>query len=333
MPSCRKYTVNWPRWWYQWLSMIDRSIAARGTAKSSRSPFISRHVAISVASSIPPSTFLALAMLWSSAGMRSELQVGLGSWPNCGACAGEGEATNSATAPGTIAICSASWPSVLAFSCGRHPSRLSGTRSRTRRVVRASSSSSRSMPSMSGIGLPFHLLDPAPDAVYQKRPALRQLLAIAFREQADRRVAERDRGPPALFLEPVLKVRGHAERHHERSRDLEQRGPLDCLHVTPQVSVAVAQVAEPAAAGPSLELHGHGGVVVPLVGGAYLLEQRRERRGDGRADVNFLHDVERQIVDGWGDCGHGCFLGLVSLSPLLASCSARCLIRVSWSRQ
>lgn len=44
--------------------MTDRSIAARGIAKISRSPFIMRHVAIRVASSIPPRIYFAFTMLW-----------------------------------------------------------------------------------------------------------------------------------------------------------------------------------------------------------------------------------------------------------------------------
>ena len=63
-------------------------------------------------------------------------------------------------------------------------------------------------------------------------------------------------------------------RHHQRSRDLEQRGSLDRLHVTPQVPVAVTEVAEPAAAGPGLERKRHGSAGLSFVGRADLLEQR-----------------------------------------------------------
>src|SRR6476646_10606649 len=292
--------------------MTDRSIAARVVAKSSRSPFVSRHVAVSARSSIPPSTCFAVAMLWSSAGMSSELLAGLGSCPTWGARAGDGEAMSWATPPGTIATCSASSPSVLAFSCGRHPSRLSGTRSRTRRVVTASSSSSRSMPSISAIQLPsvlsanrLQLLHPAPNPVDQERPALRERLTIAVGKQAQCRVTERDRGPAVGLLEPVLQIRRHGERHHQRSSDLEQRGSPDRLHVTPQVPVAVTEVAEPAAAGPRLERHRHRCAVVSFVRGAHLLEQRRKGRGEGRANVGLLRNAERQVLDSWGDRGHG----------------------------
>src|SRR3954471_8880979 len=54
----------------------------------------------------------------------------------------DGAAASDATPPGTVAMCSASWPSDHDFSCGFHARCASGTRSRTRLVVSASCSSS-----------------------------------------------------------------------------------------------------------------------------------------------------------------------------------------------
>jgi hypothetical protein len=54
------------------------------------------------------------------------------------------------SAPGTFAVCSASWPSEDDFGCGLQVSLASGTRSSTRRVVFASVSSSASRGSAMG---------------------------------------------------------------------------------------------------------------------------------------------------------------------------------------
>ena len=82
----------------------------------------------------------ALRTLCSSVGISSALVAACG-WVNCGGCAVDCIAS-SATPAGTVAMCSASWPSVIDFGCGFHPRCSCGTRSSTRLVVCASCSSS-----------------------------------------------------------------------------------------------------------------------------------------------------------------------------------------------
>ena len=109
--------------------MIERSMAIRGSAR----PFLvtlhhsprgqeGRVIHFS-------QDGFAVAMLFSSAGtLRGLLRarvLELRAWTG-------DSATNSATAPGVIATCSARSPSVLDFGCGFQPSLSSGTRSRTR---------------------------------------------------------------------------------------------------------------------------------------------------------------------------------------------------------
>ncbi len=121
----------------------------RGIAMISRSPSSTFHVAMIAVSSIEPSAALACFTMFSSAGNNSLTCVAAGC-TNAGRCI-EGCATICATLPGTVAICSASCPSDIDFSCGFHPRCACGTRSRTRRVVCASCSSSCSIPSMMAI--------------------------------------------------------------------------------------------------------------------------------------------------------------------------------------
>src|SRR3954468_22814428 len=81
----------------------------------------------------------------------------------------------------------------------------------------------RERPSARDSGCLGSLLDPLEDAA----PALRQRVAIARREQAERRVTERDQRPALDVFQPVLHVRADGERHHQGSGDFEQRWTLD----------------------------------------------------------------------------------------------------------
>ena len=65
---------------YQWFSMTDRRSATRGTANSSRSPCISRHVDISAASSMPPRSFFVFrdALVERGKQLRRARQSGVG---------------------------------------------------------------------------------------------------------------------------------------------------------------------------------------------------------------------------------------------------------------
>ena len=62
---------------------------------------------------------------------------------------------------------------------------------------------------------------------------------------------------PFSSRKSVLHVVGDSVKHHQRAGELKQRGPLDRLHCAPAVAIAVAKVAEPAAARPGFKLEGH----------------------------------------------------------------------------
>src|SRR5580693_4656623 len=49
--SIRRYTLNWPRCWYQWLSITSRRNSARGCARTSRPPATIRQVSFIAVSS------------------------------------------------------------------------------------------------------------------------------------------------------------------------------------------------------------------------------------------------------------------------------------------
>src|SRR5213075_1224539 len=128
----------------------------------------------------------------------------------------------------------ASCPSDIDFSWGLKLSLSAGTRSRTRRVVWASCSSScRSAsiilicisPSV-GLSLGFGLLA---RALQNVRPTLPQALPVVVRDEPERRVAEGDERAALHFLQAVLNVRDDREREEERPADLEELPPLDGL--------------------------------------------------------------------------------------------------------
>src|SRR5687767_6470781 len=92
-------------------------------------------------------------------------------------------------------------------------------------------------------------------------------------------------------------------RHEQRPGDLEQRGPLDALDVSPEVTVVAAKVAEPPASGPGLECHRQRLAVRGFIQPAHLREQGGKRRVERRADVNLLLDVEGEVFK-WWCCEH-----------------------------
>src|SRR4029453_7224776 len=100
------------------------------------------------------------------------------------------------TAPGVMAMWSASWPSDIDLSCGFQARRSPGTRSRTRRVVCASCSSSCSMLAMIDMGLLLSSVDGAiclgllPHPIEQLRPAERQALSDLVRDEPERGMPE-----------------------------------------------------------------------------------------------------------------------------------------------
>src|ERR1700745_51995 len=121
--------------------------------------------------------------------------------------------------------------------------------------------------------LPFSpLLDPPIDV----GPSRRDAAAVLFLNHSEGSVMKPDHCLTVLFAEPVLHVRHNRIRHEQRPGDLQQRRTLDRLHVSPQVAVAIVQIAEPPPARPRFDLHRHLAVLT-LILGPNLLEQRFER--------------------------------------------------------
>src|SRR5579859_6751144 len=89
-------------------------------------------------------------------------------------------------------------------------------------------------------------------------PAGDDALAVILLDETEAAVAELDHGDAVFFAEAVLNVVGDGVGHHQRTGELEERWPFDGLSVGPEMAFAVAEVAEPAAAGPGFEHHGHG---------------------------------------------------------------------------
>src|SRR3982751_5974886 len=94
--------------------------------------------------------------------------------------------------------------------------------------------------------------------------------------------------------------------------------------------VAVAEIAEPAAAGKGLERQRHGDALIPLIARAQLLEQGGEGDLERRPDMDVLGDVDGEILEtGCERCRHDGFLFFLMASFGFAACSARSLIRNS----
>src|SRR6185503_12309691 len=88
--------------------------------------------------------------------------------------------------------------------------------------------------------------------------------------------------------------------------ELEQVGRLDDLDMAPEMAGVVAEVAEPAAAGPGLELHVHGGAVGVGEAGADLVEDGLEGGLGRRGDLDLADDAQGLdgLFDGDGRHGH-----------------------------
>ena len=103
---------------------------------------------------------------------------------------------SSATLPGTVATCSASWPSDIDFVCGFHDRCACGTRSSTRRVASDSCSSSASSASINGhdklLLCPARGFGCLPDTRVQRRPSGSDLRPMILREWPYQGVRKRD---------------------------------------------------------------------------------------------------------------------------------------------
>src|SRR5271168_3126671 len=86
--SIRRYTLNCPRCWYQWLSITFRRNSPRGCAKSSRPPETMRQLSFIAASSNFGNMLRTVAMLSSRVLRISSRLAGCGKLNDSGACAG-----------------------------------------------------------------------------------------------------------------------------------------------------------------------------------------------------------------------------------------------------
>jgi hypothetical protein len=81
-----------------------------------------------------------------------------------------------------------------------------------------------------------------------------------------------------------------------RSGNLEQRGSLDRLHVSPEMTIVISEIAEPAAAGPGFDDHGQRLPVGRFVAGPHLLQQRVEGGVHGGTHVNLLRHIQGEVL-------------------------------------
>src|SRR6266705_1293615 len=103
-------------------------------------------------------------------------------------------------------------------------------------------------------------------------PAFNDAGSVLLRNQTETGVAELDHGDAVFFTQAVLHVIGDRVGHEERPGNFQQSRPLDGLHEAPEVTVAFAEIAEPAPAWPRFELHRHGRAVQRFAIGAKLID-------------------------------------------------------------
>ena len=113
-------------------------------------------------------------------------------------------------------------------------------------------------------------------------------------------MAERDERAAIDFLQPVLQVGYDGHRHEQRSVNFEQRRALDCLHVPPEMSIVISQIAIPTATRPCLDHHRHRHAADARVVWSHFLEQRLERHVERRLNADLLGEIQGEIVE----CGN-----------------------------
>src|SRR5215469_3026154 len=163
--------------------------------------------------------------------------------------------------------------------------------------------------SLSGLGFRSRL-----NSLIEVGPPRRHSFAMFFLNHAEGFVMELDQGLAVFLAQAILQVGAHRIGHEQRPDNFEQRGTLDGLHMSPQVAVTLAQIAEPASARPGLEHHRHF-LFWRLVRGSQLLEQRGKGRFHGRSHVNFLRHREGQAFNSW-HCWRNAHVFLLKKSPV-----------------
>ena len=79
------------------------------------------------------------------------------------------------------------------------------------------------------------------------RPALVHALPVVILNQTERCMMELDERSAIFLAQPVLQIGDNRIRHEQRTGKFNQRGPLDGLHVSPEMPVAISQIAIPPA--------------------------------------------------------------------------------------
>src|SRR5450631_1183398 len=121
-------------------------------------------------------------------------------------------------------------------------------------------------------------LSSRPDAIEDISPALHHTLSVRFLNKSEGGVVKLDQRSAVFLAQPVLHIRDRRIGHKQRSRNFEERRPLDGLYVSPEVSVVIAEVAVPPSARPGLDLHRHRSAVRRFIPRSDLFQQRSERR-------------------------------------------------------
>src|SRR6266849_194963 len=148
-------------------------------------------------------------------------------------------------------------------------------------------------------------LRPLADALVDAAPTGRHSFSVILLNQSKRRVMELDQRSTVGLAQAVLYIRDHRIGHEQRPADFEQRRPLDGLHVSPEMTVAIAQIAVPPSPWPRLNLHGHRGAFHDFIVRSQLFEQCSEGHIQGRTDMDFLSNVQCQILSALCCRNHG----------------------------
>src|SRR5437879_3948611 len=135
-------------------------------------------------------------------------------------------------------------------------------------------------------------------ALVDLAPAGRYSFSVILVDQSKCSVLEFDQSSTVGLSQAVLHIRDDRIGHKQRPADFEECRPLDRLHVSPEMTVAIAQIAVPPSPWPRLNLHGHRCAFLDFIVRPELFEQCSEGHIQRRANMNFLSYVQRQILNG-----------------------------------
>ena len=180
-----------------------------------------------------------------------------------------------------------------------------------------------------------------PDAIEDISPAFHHTLSVGILNKPEGGVVKLDQRSAVFLAQPVLHIRDSRIGHEQRSRNFEQRRPLDGLHVSPEVSVAIAQVAVPPVRPARARSSSASECRPAFHSPAPICSSNAANVVTSDAlTLYFLSDVQRQILDSCfcrnhrSSLCHKFWSRIYSLSlKAFASASARSLIRFNWCCQ